>query len=221
MLVPTNQKTLFFFHKKTRLHFLHIPKCGGTYVEASFTPWIQKCETRVLPGSKGHLTFLEYDRLFAAAGVVRPQTWFTVIRNPWDWHASWFHYIKKDVGGKASGMPVEAELFQKFSFADYLGWLEDPEAPSSPQRYMHKQMRDYLVNEQGELVVQHVLRQENLEEELRGMAAKLDLLLKPVSGRFNASERAKDYRAYYDDRTAAIVARRHADDIRLWGYQFE
>ena len=118
-------------------------------------------------------------------------------------------------------MPVEAELFQKFTFADYLGWLEDPDAPSSPQRYMHKQMRDYLVNEQGELVVKHVLRQENLEEELRGLGAKLDLILKPVSGRFNASERAKDYRDYYDDQTAAIVARRHADDIRLWGYQFE
>jgi hypothetical protein len=123
MLVPTLER-FFLFHRKIKLHFLHIPKCGGSTIDTTFSPWIKHCETRTLSGSKGHLTYLEYSKLFTTLGRPQPIRWFTVIRNPWDWHVSWFHYIKGDANGRHSGMQLDASLFQNFSFADYVNCLK-------------------------------------------------------------------------------------------------
>ncbi len=189
-------------------------------IDTTFSPWIKHCETRTLSGSKGHLTYLEYSKLFTNLRRPQPTRWFTVIRNPWDWHVSWFHYIKGDANGRHSGMQLEASLFQNFSFADYVNWLEDPAAPCSPQRYMHKEQRDYLVGSDGAVAVQHILRQESLDADLRDLVDTLKLNVHLPSGRFNASQRSPDYRQYYNDETAAIIARRHSHDISLWKYQF-
>ncbi len=146
-------------------------------------------------------------------------TSFTVVRNPWDWHVSWFHYLKEDKGRGQSGMPTEVELFQKFDFSDYLAWLADDDAPTSPSGYIRKQLVDYITDDNGEIAVDVVLRQEKLEDDLAAMIGDLNLATEVPRQRANSSERG-DYRGYYDDAGAELVARRHRDDIARFGYTF-
>jgi hypothetical protein len=221
LLVPKRKKSgLLGQPEKANLLFVHVPKCGGSFVEQSFLPWIRKCPSRRLREARGHLTLQQYARVFARKGVdLDGMTSFTVVRNPWDWHVSWFHYLKEDKGRGQSGMPTEVELFQNFDFTDYLAWLADDEAPTSPTRYIRKQLVDYICDENGHVAVDIILRQERLESDLAAMIRELDLATEVPRQRANSSSRG-DYRTYYNDAGAELVARRHADDIARFGYTF-
>jgi hypothetical protein len=222
MIVPARVGPLPFLRQPRRIYFLHVPKCGGTFVESVFIRHIRQCETQALPEAAGHLTLRDYRRIFRARGIDGPAEWFTVVRNPFDWHVSWFHYLKGDPQGRDSGHPTEAELFQRFEFHDYVRWLDDPTAPATPSRLMHKQFRDYLVDDDGRIGVDHVLRQESLREDLERFVRllRLDVKIPAAGARLRASDRDADHRRYYTDATAEIIARRHADDLRLFGYRF-
>ncbi|WP_366652722.1 sulfotransferase family 2 domain-containing protein [Stappia sp.] len=221
VFVPTRKKTgLLGRAEKANLLFVHVPKCGGSFVEQAFQPWILKCPSRRLRDARGHLTYRQYAQVFARHRVdLAGMTSFTVVRNPWDWHVSWFHYLKEDRGRGQSGMPTEVELFQKFDFSDYLAWLADDNAPTSPSGYIRKQLVDYITDDDGEIAVDVILRQEKLEDDLAAMIGDLNLATEVPRQRANSSERG-DYRGYYDDAGAELVARRHRDDIAQFGYTF-
>lgn len=221
MLVPTNRKQgLLRRPVKRNLMFLHIPKCGGSFVEQAFLPWIIKCPSRRLRDARGHLTLRQYRQVFDRHRIdLGAMLVFTVVRNPWDWHVSWFHYLKQDKGRGRSGMPTEVDLFQNFDFTDYLSWLADDEAPTSPTRYIRKQLVDYVTDEKGVMAVDTVLRQERLEEDLRAMLEDLDLATNVPDQRANSSSHA-NYHSYYNDAGIELVASRHRDDIARFGYTF-
>lgn len=220
LLVPKNKRQAFSRRGKANILFLHVPKCGGSFVEQAFLPWILKCPSRRIRDARGHLTYREYAKVFDRHRVdLSAMHVFTVVRNPWDWHVSWFHYLKEDLGRGRSGMPTEVELFQNYGFSDYLRWLADDEAPTSPTRYIRKQQLDYLTDAAGTLAVQRILRQERLADDLAKMAAELDLAVTVPERRANPSSHGH-YREYYDDFGIDLIARRHKDDVETFGYTF-
>lgn len=209
-----------FFPPRQHLYFVHVPKCGGSYVAGTFGRTIDRCPTNTLPEARGHRTYLEYRDIFQRRGMnfgAAPS--FAVVRNPWDWHVSWFYYIKGDQGGRKSGHRLEHELFQRFQFAGYLTWLEDPYAARSPQGYIVRQVSDWIVDEQGRIAVSYVLRQERLKSDLERLVSELDLRVTVRNGTRNTSQH-DDYHRYYTDNLVECVARRHARDIALLGYSF-
>lgn len=222
MLVPTNRRSgLFHRPERENLLYLHVPKCGGSFVEQAFLPWIRKCPSRRYRDTRGHLTYVEYRTAFRRHGInIDDMTILTAVRNPWDWHVSWFHYLKEDVDKHRSGMPTEVQLFQKYDFKDYLHWLSYDTAPTSPSGYIRKQLVDFLIDESGSMKVDHILRQERLEEDLVQLKEALDLDIEIPTARINAS-RHGDYRQFYDDAGVDLVARRHAQDIARFGYSFD
>ncbi|MBZ0162656.1 MAG: sulfotransferase family protein [Notoacmeibacter sp.] len=220
MMVPTHRKQGWFSREKENMLFVHVPKCGGKFVERVFQPWIRKCPSRRLEAAAGHLRWSEYNLVFSTNGIdIAAMTSFAVVRNPWDWHVSWFHYIRQDGGGRRSGHALEAALFRRFSFSDYVDWLEDDDAPASPQNYIKRQIKDYLTDENGDIAVAEILRQESLEDDLRGLAKKYDLAIRIGDGRINSSER-ESYRKYYSDLNRERIGLRHKDDLHLFGYEF-
>ena len=199
--------------------FIHIPKCGGTYLERMFTPYIQGCPTRTLKAAQGHLTLQEYQQVFSAHSVsFSPVDCFSVVRNPWAWHVSWFNYIKQDVDGK-SGHQIEHELFQAFEFRDYLQWLIDPNAERGPQGYIQRQLSDWLIDEREQLVVPTVFRQETLQTDIQAFSTLHRLKVKATAIRLNTSS-SRSFREYYDREGAEIIRKRHERDISLFGYEF-
>src|SRR5262245_26995961 len=101
--------------RRMKLRFIHIPKCGGKYVESVFSPWIASCDT-LSDWAAGHLTFQEYRTAFETQGIRFTDAFtFAVVRNPWDWHVSWYHYFKSDPEGSDSGHRIEGQMFQRLS----------------------------------------------------------------------------------------------------------
>jgi len=203
------------------MYFVHTPKCGGTFVDRHFHKWRVKCPTLTLPNVRGHLTYSAFKSAFQEYGLdIDDGFTFSVVRNPWDWHVSFYHYIKGDRGGRDSGHLLEHNLFQDLSFKDYLKWLDDPTTKKSHWGYQSRAVSDWVIDDAGEIAVDRVLRQETLESDLRALVHDLNLAITVSNERPNASHREEDYRAYYDTTSAEIVARRHRRDLDLFGYTF-
>ena len=221
MIVPQHLKDLLSPRAGRKMIFVHTPKCGGTYVNKAFGRRFHQCPTLTWPEAAGHKLYTEYRDIFRARGEdIHDHYLFSVIRNPFDWHVSWFNYIRQDEGGRKSGHRIEAELFKRMSFADYVNWLEDPSAPSSPQGYIRRNIHDWLSDETGTIRVDRVLRHEHLRDDFAAMIAETGILVRPGSRRRNVSNRS-DFRSFYGAREVDIIAARHARDCMLFGYTFE
>lgn len=202
------------------MYFVHVPKCGGKFVESIFKPFMQECPLFVEGWAAGHQTYAEYRKGFEARNMNIDKGYtFAVVRNPWDWHVSWYHYLKGDPTGADSGHSIEGQLFQTMSFEYYVNWLSDDDAPRSPQGYLQRQVSDWVVGRNGKIAVDKVLQQEHLYDEVLAMANALRLKINIRDVRINSSDRS-EYRRYYNDRTAHLVADRHKRDIEMFGYSF-
>lgn len=217
MLVPRNRIEHFLPFLGKQMIFIHTPKCGGSFVNYAFGKRFKRCPTLRWKEAKGHKTYLEYKEIFEKRNQnIHDYTMFSVIRNPWSWHVSYFHYIKSG----RSGHHLEHQLFQKMAFSDYLKWLSNPDAKRGPQGYLTKQVSDWIIDEDGKVAVEYILRQENLEKDFLSMIKKEDIFIMPATTKVNTSKHA-DYRTYYSDRDAEIIAIRHTRDIFLFNYTFD
>ncbi|MGV4792992.1 sulfotransferase family 2 domain-containing protein [Rhizobium sp. F40D2] len=205
-----------------KMIFIHTPKCGGSFVEKAFGERRFACPSIQWEEARGHRTYLEYRDIFSGRGQdLHDYVLFTVVRNPWDWHLSWYNYVSKDTDAKASGMAVEHRQIKDLSFSDYLKWLDDVDAERSKDDYMRKQVSDWIIDENGTLAIENVLRQEQLEDDLKLLRAKYRLRLNIAFGeRVNSSRETEDYRLAYTDEDAERIAHRHARDVDLFGYEF-
>ena len=202
---------------------VHTPKCGGSFVNRAFGERFTQCPTLRWKEAKGHKTFLEYREIFDKRGdSLDRYVLFSTVRNPWDWHLSWFNYVSKDVGGKNSNMLLEYEQIKNLSFREYIAWLVDLDQPRSEDDYARRQMSDWIIDDRGQLAVHEILRQERLEADLWALKQKYGLRITiPQGERINSSRDDRDYRRAYSDEDAEIIARRHKRDIDLFGYRFD
>jgi hypothetical protein len=80
--------------------------------------------------------------------------------------------------------------------------------------------RFYVIDDQ--LCVNRLIRYEHLNDDFREVCTEVGvppIELPRLKGGFRSSRR--HYSEYYDDQTADIVAKRHRNDLRLLGYEFE
>ena len=186
-----------------------------------FSPYSRRCPTLRWKEARGHLTYLQYRPIFEARGEnIHDYRIMTVVRNPWAWHVSWFNYVRKDVGGRSSGLRIEHEQFKHMTFSQYIDWLDDESAPESPQRYIRKQQSDWICDESGRIRVDDVLHQETLLDDLNGLVDRLNLAVRPSGKRLNVST-TDDYRRYFTSSEVDRIARRHHRDNEMFGYSFE
>lgn len=222
MLVARNRSERFSPKLQgVEMLFVHTPKCGGSYVQAAFGSSSKKCISVTEPLFAGHLRWQQYrDRFALLDQSIADFTTFSVVRNPFDWHVSWFNYIRQPKGGRKSGYHVEHHLFQTMDFADYVHWLEDPNAVRSIQFDMGRLVSDWVVNESGAIAVDELLRQERLQQDLEAMKQRHNLQITVPAKKVNASN-SRDYRSFYSAKEVDIISRRHARDLDMFGYSFE
>ncbi|MGJ8626465.1 MAG: hypothetical protein ACSHXB_05845 [Sulfitobacter sp.] len=222
MYVPRNLTERFLKTAGCPMVFVHTPKCGGKYVSQAFGRRFDACVTMTDPQMRGHQTWRNYRVGFSRHGLdIRDFCTFGLVRNPWRWHQSWYSYVKKDKGGRHSGMPVEHALFQNITFLDYLRWLDNPGITGLQNRYYLRQMSDWLVGGDGQICVDHVLRCETLASDMTTLSDTYGLRLSLPRKRVNQSHSDVNPDVTYCAEGIEIVRRRHARDIELFGYTFE
>lgn len=211
--------------RSRRLLFVHVPKTAGTSVERAtglLGDWrIEDLErlfglacTRPPDGRRfgsaflQHLTYRELARVLDRETLANLRT-FTVVRNPWDRLVS--VYANPD----PHLLTQSAELGVALAGIGFSEFLE--RTLGLEHAHLRPQL-DYLLDDRGDVAVDHVLRFERLTEDFERFCRRMGIGAVALPHE-NRSARGP-YSAYYDDRTRALVAQRYACDIETFGYRF-
>lgn len=207
--------------------FVHIAKTGGTSVRTALTPlmrrdpsrWLQSVCSRI-SGLSGHRLGVKIPRhaKAIAAREMLPGDFyqslfkFAFVRNPWDLQVSSYHHVQRE----------RPHLVRHLSgFEDFLRWKLEGDRPyhyildASTEPQVHS-----LIDLSGKTIVDYTGRYERLKDDFQEIRDRLGL---PESIRLPHRRRAAertDYRSYYSDAAAELVARYYAPDIEALGYSF-
>ena len=129
---------------------------------------------------------------------------FAVVRNPWSWQVSIYNYARKTPSHYQFGQP------QYQSFDAYIRWRCTSEV---------RLQKRFLSRHDGRCGVTTVLRYECLHDEWASLRSSLGLHV-PDLPHVNRST-FDDYRTYYSDETAQLVANTFFADISEYGYAFD
>lgn len=178
--------------------FVHINKTGGSSIE------------RALGLNFAHLTAREYIDRLGRNRWSRAFT-FAFVRNPWDKVVSHYHYrVQTNQTGMGDGH-IDFKSWVRASYGD-----RDPRYYDQPRMFMPQ--RHWIEDEHGQVAVDFVGKFEQLADDFAVVCRNLGV--RRELPHLKRSERG-DFRKYYDDETAQVVAERFDPDLREFGYQFD
>ncbi len=206
-----------------RCIFVHIPKNAGISIERFFLEYLglgresrpaflcRPNEDPALgPPRLAHLKAYEY----ISCGHVSRQLFddyvkFAVVRNPWDRMISLYHYF-----GEARKSDFTDFLFNRF----YNKLWQEKYWFTCPQK-------DFIYDDSGELLVDFVVRFENLQDDFNRVCDRLGVPKKPLphmnSSRNQRELKMKPYQDYYNSETRYWVTELFKADIEQFGYSFD
>lgn len=213
---------------KHKFLFVHIAKTGGTSVRTSlqtlrwsdpwYLPMFLCSRFSHLSGHRIGSKFPRHSKIIAAKEMLPAEFFdslfkFAFVRNPWDLQVSSFHHIKRERPQYLFGHD-DFDSFMKFKF--------NPEREYQFHIDTSLQLQsDYLIDLHGNLIVDFIGKYESLQEDFTKACRNIGIKERRLPHKREAKDRKKDYRSYYNDETAELVARHFAQDIQLLDYQFD
>ena len=208
--------------------FVHTAKTGGTSVRDALQPLryrdphypVQWLCSR-LSGLSGHrlgIKFPRHAKIIAAKEMLPHELFaqlfkFVFVRNPWDLQVSSFHHIRRE----RPHLMAHIETFDEF-----MRWKLDPERPYQYHVDTSIELQsDYAVDLHGQLLVDFIGLYETLHDDFAEACRRIGIAPRRLPHKRQATDRRKDYRSYYSDPLAELVAQHFEPDIRLLGYQFD
>ena len=207
--------------------FVHIAKTGGTSVRAAlqnlrwrdpyYLPQFIASKMSGLVGHKVGIKMPRHSKVICAKEML-PHDYFqqlykfAFVRNPWDLQVSSFHHIRRE----------RPQLMQGITdFETFLKWKLNPERPY--QYHIDtsiEQQSDYLIDLQGKVIVDFIGHYENLQDDFDTACKQIGIKQIALPHKRKASDRS-EYKKYYNDETAELVAQHFKRDIEILGYSFE
>jgi len=205
------------FSERHEFLFVHIPKTAGTALRRSLEPystinsragWSKQLSRLPIRQSVQDVSF----RMHVSARWAKIKLplaaydrWckFTVVRNPFDRAVSHYHWQSQAPGQR------HYKRSQAMSFKDHLRDMQ------RRQRWHDERQVRYICDRDGKLLVDRVLRFENLPAEFDALAR--DLGLDATLAVHNKSLH-RPYADYYDEEARQMVIALFRDDFDLLGY---
>ena len=208
-----------------RYIFVHIPKTGGTAMALALESRAKKDDMMLGDTPKAvnrrrrlrdvqargrlwkHATLADIDGLVTPAQM-DGYFCFTLVRNPWDRMVSYYHWLR------AQGFDHPAvRLAQELDFSPFLNH------PVTVASLRAAPPPHYMTDAAGQVRCNCYIRLEHFAEDSADLRAHLgfDVAL----DRINASDRGRDYRAYYGESDSQLVAEICGFEVNALGYTFE
>lgn len=185
--------------------FIHIPKTAGISVCQAFFGCL----------GGGHLTARTYQVIFGTENY-KNYFKFAFVRNPWDRLVSAYVFLKK--GGLTEQDKAWAQEYLD-KFGSFQSFVMHGLTPSVIYRVLHFIPQwEYVVDRNGKVDVNFIGRFETLESDFEILAKRLGVSTSLL--KINHSLKG-DYRSYYNDTSAEVVAKLYSRDIELFGYSFD
>jgi len=205
---------------KHKCIFIHIPKTGGSSVENVLWPlksdrtidnlwmgFVKPYYNKYQTGGLQHLTS-EQIKKEVGDNIFNSYYKFSIKRNPYDKAVSQFVYMKQ----KRNDLRGFIGMRENTSFKKYLQLIS---------KTLHVQwmpQTDFLVDSKREVIVDDIIRFENLNEDFQIIINQLGIQNIHLSHE-NKTKR-KHYTHYYDDESKKIVFNMYKQDIERFNYKF-
>lgn len=208
--------------------FIHIPKTGGTSIEAVLGMHGDRKDVGVVPypdqvADRQHFYGRQLQHMTATAlraelndeAVFSSYFKFALVRNPWDRLVSTCAWAGRKW---ARGQLLDRGEFDAFVRKTHAAFAAAGCAshPTPLHPHIIPQVA-YLFDEAGQLCVDFVGRTERLERDWQVIRARLGVEA-DLPTRMQSVHRP--YREYYDAATRDLVAAIYARDIEAFGYHF-
>jgi hypothetical protein len=207
--------------------FVHIAKTGGTSIRKALWryQWIDPYRlpqflcSRIssMTGHKIGAKFPRHAKIIAAQEMLPREVFerlfkFAFVRNPWDLQVSSYHHIRHERPRLITHID---------SFEAFLRWKFDPTRPPQYHADMSTELQsDYLIDLHGNRIIDFVGRHEFLEKDFETACHLMGIRPPKLPHSRKATDRRKDYRSYYTDTTAQLIADHYQMDIENFGFQF-
>jgi hypothetical protein len=192
-------------HKK-KIIYIAVPKTGTTS--------IQKFLKRNLPNSisvylntPNDIGLVKHSTALEIKNVIKNYEdyhTFAVIRNPFDWYASWYTYAKD---------PAHVVDSQGKSLKEFI----------NSHDYLNKELLSYFTDENGKIIVDTIIKYEdNLEKELYKIMDNLSIKIEKPLLKLNVSKyrKEKNYKKYFDEETINIVKNIQSKSLEFFNYEY-
>lgn len=205
-----------------RFVFVHIPKTGGTAMALALearamkddiligdTPKAQARKRRLAQlRAPGRLW--KHSTLRDVAGVLDMTGFriFTLVRNPWDRMVSYYHWLRV----QRFDHPA-VTLAKEVSFSAFLNH------PHTVASIAAHPFGSYVTDAAGALPEADFIRLEHFADDMTEVFAHLGFRFDLPQA--NVSDRGRDWRTFYTDTDAALIAQLCAADIARSGYRFD
>jgi len=178
--------------------FVRINKTGGSSIK-----WALQLPI-------GHTTALEYIDVLGRKEWERRFS-FTVVRNPWDRVVSQYHFRLKTNQTRLGNQQIDFKTWVELAYGKQASpYYDDPK--------MFMPQVDWIADQDGDILVDFILRFENLHTDFSTLC---DTLGKDLELPHIKSSQRGDYQDYYDQKTKNYVEDWFSKDITTFQYSYE
>jgi hypothetical protein len=188
--------------------FIHVPKAAGMSLWHS-----------IFGTNAGHHTPLKFYSLMYSKREFQEIFTFSIVRNPWDrLYSAYKFLLNNDFYGQ--NMPMADKIQRYDSFDQFVREFINRKSIDRSNIVFQDQSR--FISFDGRVIgCDYLGRFESLQRDFQTICQRIGIDAKLQ--RHNASRAGKttDYRPYYTDASAEVVAKVYAQDIAMLGYRFD
>ncbi|MBG88447.1 MAG: hypothetical protein CMO80_16315 [Verrucomicrobiales bacterium] len=201
--------------RSKKIIFVHIPKTAGTSVTLYFYQrgLIDSNDVAQWYRNNGHKSASFIRREIDERKVCGELRWqdchkFTIVRNPFDWMISYWHYKRR------SHEQRYHEEAQRMCFPEFVSFF----CAASDRTFVDQ--AEWILDEKGEVMVDRIIKLENLKTEWQQLCAQMELPAAPLNDVNRTHGPFYDHDDYYDAESRRLVEKTFARDFKIFDYAY-